>query len=270
MHLSALTIVNTHGHAIRVATGGWITDSEATPASDVTIKDVHITGGSSGIVLNRIRNPVVTGCIIKECLESGVRLLLTFGAQLSQNMTTDCGQHGFTVLYSSRTMLAKNSAAGCGLSGIALGGGSTDLTPGTHYRILGNVCTSNSDSGITCDPTVRGRSGDPIPVYGLVAGNSCVDNGIHGIALTCAAHMTVEENDCTNNRNSGIGLATAHTKITQNTCDGNSRYGIAIYGNQSRPRYGWHEVSGNHLAGNDAANIKIESPTIPGVEVSSD
>jgi len=270
VHLAGLTIVNTHGHGIRAATGNWITDSEATPASDLTIEDVAITGGSSGILLHRIRNPVVRDCTVKECSESGVRLFLTFGAHLSENTTTDCGQHGFTVLYSSRTMLEKNSAVGCALSGIAVGGGSADLAPGTHYRVVENVCTSNSDSGITCDPTVRGLSGHPIPVYGVVADNSCGDNGIHGIVLTCAAHMNVRSNDCTSNRNSGIALATAHTKVSRNTCEGNSRYGIAIYGNPSRPRYGWHEVINNHLAGNDVANINIESAVIPGVNVSGD
>jgi parallel beta-helix repeat protein len=130
-------------------------------------------------------------------------------------------------------------------------------------KAYNNICESHKQSGISLFGSAQGD----------VSGNTCRNNGYHGIAAHEQSRLVAKNNTCEGNKQGGIVLFdSAHGEVSgntcrnngyhgivandqsrlvakNNTCEGNKRIGIALFGSAQG------EVSGNACRNNGLHGI---------------
>jgi len=163
-------------------------------------------------------------------------------------------------------------------------GGAIDINSGTsHFAVVNNVVNGNWNGQ---NPVQTAGNGAGISVetgssYGEVTGNDSYANTGSGIYLLSGYYLSVANNNCSLNQQSGIGINSPNTprpgrlSITGNTCNQNVYDGIDI-NEASGPSFIYISVQGNYLASNGpppggggtginidyAANVAVSSNTI--------
>jgi parallel beta-helix repeat protein len=168
-------------------------------------------------------------------------------------------------------------------------GGAIDINSGTsHFSVVGNRVNGDWNGK---NPVQHQGNGAGIDVesnssYGQILQNDSYGNTGSGIYILSGSYISVAGNNCSANRQSGIGINSAgtprpgHLSITGNICNQNLYDGIDI--NEAGPvSYIYINIQGNYLAFNGpppggggtgiilayAANVAISSNTIVGNSV---
>jgi parallel beta-helix repeat protein len=85
-------------------------------------------------------------------------------------------------------------------------------------KAYNNICESHKQSGISLFGSAQGE----------VSGNTCRNNGYHGIAASQQSRLVARNNTCEGNKRIGIALfGSAQGDVSGNTCRNNSYHGIA-------------------------------------------
>ncbi len=163
-------------------------------------------------------------------------------------------------------------------------GGAIGINSGTsHFSVIGNRVNGNWDGK---SPAQRPGNGSGIEVasgssYGQISDNDTFANMGSGIFVLSGAYISVTGNNCSGNRQSGIGVNSdadprpGRLSITGNICNENVYDGIDV--NEAGPiKYIYVTINGNYLASNGpppggggtgivlayAANVSIMGNTI--------
>lgn len=163
-------------------------------------------------------------------------------------------------------------------------GGAIEINSGTsHFSVIGNRVNGNWDGK---KPAQLAGNGAGIAVessasYGQILENDTYANAGSGIYILSGLFISVAGNNCSANRQSGIGVNSngdprpGHLSITANICNQNVFDGIDV--NEAGPlKHIYVNINGNYLASNGpapggggtgivlayAANVSISSNTI--------
>lgn len=163
-------------------------------------------------------------------------------------------------------------------------GGAIGINSGTsHFAVVGNRVNGNWNGK---DPVQKPGDGAGIDVessasYGQILENDSYANAGSGIYILSGMYISVAGNNCSENRQSGIGVNSSgeprpgRLSITANICNQNLFDGIDV--NEAGPvKYIFVNISGNYLASNGpppggggtgiviayAGNVSITSNTI--------
>jgi parallel beta-helix repeat protein len=140
-------------------------------------------------------------------------------------------------------------------------GGAIDINSGTsHFSVIGNRVNGNWNGK---SPVQKPGDGTGIDVetgasYGQIAENDTYANTGSGIYLLSAQFITVSGNNCSGNRQSGIGVNSdvvprpGRLTISGNVCSQNQYDGIDV--NEGGPiKHIYISIQGNYLASNGPA-----------------
>jgi parallel beta-helix repeat protein len=102
-----------------------------------------------------------------------------------------------------------------------------------------NICESHKQSGISLFGSAQGD----------VSGNTCRNNGLHGIAASQQSRLVARNNTCEENKRIGIALfGSAQGEVSGNACRNNGHYGI-VANDQSRLVARNNTCEGNKYSG---------------------
>jgi parallel beta-helix repeat protein len=177
----------------------------------------------------------------------------------------------------------RNSQLTSGITG-GTSGGAIDINSGaSHFSVVGNRVNGNWSGK---KPIQKPGDGAGISVesgasYGQILQNDSYANTGSGIYILSGSNISVVNNNCSENRQSGIGINSnviprpGHLSITGNICNQNRYDGIDV--NEAGPlKYINVSIQGNYLSSNGpppggggtgivlayAANVSISSNTI--------
>jgi parallel beta-helix repeat protein len=228
-----------------VFTGGYsavesaqsTTDHGADKPNNIVIRDITVeyTDVHDGIHIANSSNVIIENCIIKNTIETGIRILTySENVTINGNLIENTGEHGIRVYETtSYVTITGNVIRNSYTNGIS--------AEAYHVEVIGNVMFNCATSGSNIVLTVSGND------Y-----TSCVGNSIYGapyFGITCGSNSICSSNlirDC------GYGI----NVIENCTVTGNSIYEVTYYG---------IEVTGpnNVLTGNrvdsGSRGIKIDS-----------
>jgi parallel beta-helix repeat protein len=95
----------------------------------------------------------------------------------------------------------------------------------SNIRVIGNSCHDNKGAGV----------GVINSTTAWIEGNTCVENGMHGIFADHDGDITIRRNECHSNQNCGISVCgTLEAVIEENVCHSNSGNGIEAF-EQAQP-----------------------------------
>jgi parallel beta-helix repeat protein len=214
-----------------------------------------------GVWVHKTSNAVISGCIIADnevgvgvSARSKARIEFSkilgngeWGIAIGENASSEVrhceiSNNGIGILASdeSRLVARNNTCEGNTYSGIALFGSA-------QGEVVGNTCRNNGLHGIYADEQSR-----------LVArNNTCEGNKQDGISLFGSAQGEVVGNTCRNNGTDGIAAQEQSRLVARNnTCERNQDTGIALFGSAQG------EVEGNRCVNNSAFGIYIHERSV--------
>lgn len=256
--LRDVTVINSPYQGINLTSGVPITDGLNAPVTPTTLSNVRVSNCQWGIWLAQMGDVTLDNCNSSGNVSYGIYDYLSLRTKITGCVANTNGGHGIVSQYGYGTTVANCVSVGNTGGGIVIGGGLDANTESSRYRITGCLCKSNTGSGIVIDPTKVTNTG-PVASYGVISGNVCTLNSLHGIVLTNPKYVTVIGNLCdahTSAGYSGISVQGSSIAVTGNTCAGNS-VGISSYGSN-----GDNYITGNMAIGNTTAQY-VWDATVP-------
>lgn len=259
--LTGTKVINCWQRGINIARPAAETDAELVPTNPVVLNSAEVTGcGSYGIYIQSCGGVDLNGSIASSNGPSGIYINLCrkvniVGGEASSNAT-----HGLSVLYcvdAQTTGLTANSNT---QHGIVYGGGTATNTVNRKSGITGCTASNNGLSGIAIDPTLQGQVNVPQVWDGRITGNTCNNNGQHGIVTTAVSRAVISGNNCDGNTLNGIGLNSSNLcAVSGNTLTNNHSFGLSFNAASAAPSgfYGRHNVGGNIYDGNLSGPVNL-------------
>jgi parallel beta-helix repeat protein len=231
-----------------------------TRITNVTIKDVTITGGYDGIFLDHSSGGVFLGNEITNNL-NGVELDSSSNCTVSGNNITGNSQYGvFLDLFSNYGTVSGNNITNNEDYGVY-------LYYSSNCIISGNRVLSNVDSAVTLESssncTVSGNNlayndWDGVELwyycnYCTVSGNSITNDSNYGVEVKSSSYVTVLRNDITKTPN-GVALeSSSGCVVSGNNITNNGGYGVFLDSSSG------DVLSGNNVIANGQYGIVLDS-----------
>lgn len=250
------TILATRGtHGVRIEGIPDLADPANAPRIGATI--TNLTSHSTGVAfwMSGARTATIRGARISATRGDAVVIQNTADVTFVDGTVTRPIGHGVVTQYSRGTTIQNSTVSGCGKGGIVVGGGNPERLVATGFIIANNTVNGTGFSGIMCDPTIAGLEGVPVATAGRISNNIVTSSAHHGIVVTCAADLDVNDNHAHRNAQDGIAVSSSGVRLRRNYAGDNRWSGIALYG-VGRPRYGAHVVLNNRLPRNPAGVLK--------------
>lgn len=256
--LTSCRIAGANGRGIDLDANGAAAGQAVLNTSDLVVENC----GSHGIQIRNatggtLQTTTVTGCL------NGIWCGYSSGIRVEGATVSGAQAHGVVVMYSSGWTVSGSTCTGNGQWGICAGGIFEDppvSRPNHDYTIAHNISTDNGNGGITLDPTVQQYPTTIHDQQAVVEFNTCsgsaVPTSIHGINITHASHVTVRNNLCHDNPNTGIQISSSgQITATGNECHHND-YGLRVSAGNVVGG-GGHTVADNNLHDNRIADLQL-------------
>jgi parallel beta-helix repeat protein len=263
-----VAVVNGYQPAIRFSATAPASDPANSPLGRALVDNVYVTACKFGVMVGNVSDVTVRDCRIVSVTGDAIWASNPNRLAVRGNTILNPSGRGISTAQALDSRFSDNVVRGCGDYGMSLGGGSTTVTQMRRNVVSGNVVEGCTGVGIIVDPTQTGATSTVLPSYCTIVGNTCNNNGSHGIYLNNSQWVSVTGNVCRSNGSAGIAVAAADTVIDGNSCTGNAR-GIALYGNASFPNYGRHRIGVNTVAGNTTSGYYVESASVTDVSWAS-
>jgi parallel beta-helix repeat protein len=167
----------------------------------------NLIGG--GVWVHKTSNAVISGCIIADN-EVGVSVSARSKARIEFSKILGNGEWGIAIDGN-----ASSEVRHCEISNNGIG-----ILASDESRLVArnNTCEGNTYSGIALFGSAQGE----------VVGNTCRNNGLHGIYADEQSRLVARNNTCEGNKQDGISLfGSAQGEVVGNTCRNNGTDGIA-------------------------------------------
>jgi parallel beta-helix repeat protein len=207
------TVIDGTGYTLQGNLGGY--GLNLTDISNVTIKNIDITGFGSGICLNSSSNVVLLNNNVTGSINDGIDVSNSSSNTLSGNDISGNSHDGiYLSAYSSYNTLSGNNVSKNLQIGIEVNSSSNTL--------LGNIVTKNSYSGFS----LWGSNN-------IVSCNNIYDNPDYGLYLESTSSNSVTGNNITGNNITGNGVGIKGSPNNQNNAIYHNNFINNLYQTQS-------------------------------------
>jgi parallel beta-helix repeat protein len=229
-----------------------------------------IDGYQNGIVLNGLRQSVVSGNNVEHCTSDGVVASDCQDLTISANVLVDNAGNGIEVRNSAGKRLTQNTAIDNTLNGIL-------LSHATRFIVSANKASHNAANGIE----MSGDGDDATSEGDTLSQNELDDNALVGIAVSGASGNTLHSNACQFNGSDGIAITqSANDQLSGNTCKFNGPGDIAggngislsdahqnkLRGNVTRSNAGFG-ISLDHSSSNFVSGSAVDDNQAGGIDL---